>query len=90
MLNQPDDWVIERDAKREVIWLYSAEDDDRSMQCGITLEALQHVHGQGHVPLQAIEAFEPAKAAVRQIFSQKHSTGQFEPDGSLIIRLDDF
>lgn len=65
--------------------IFWGEDDGRRVRCIISREALDD-HFSERDTLRPDAAFQKYRAEIEALASQKHSLGQWEPDGGIVIR----
>jgi hypothetical protein len=75
------------DGSRDVV-LFAADDEERRIQCAITLEAIQERFGSID-KLQALEGFRNHRGRIERVAERLIRRRRLEPDGSVLIRTQD-
>jgi hypothetical protein len=75
------------DESRGVV-AFAVDDDERRIQCAITLEAIQERFGAVQ-KLEALEAFRNHRGRIERVAERLIRRRRLEPDGSVLIRTKD-
>jgi len=67
---------------------FTADDEERRIECAITLEAIQQRFGAPS-KLQALEGFRNHRGRIERIAERLIRRRRLEPDGSVLIRSAD-
>jgi hypothetical protein len=75
------------DGTRDVV-VFTADDEERRIQCAITLEAIQQRFGALD-KLEALEGFRNHRGRIERVAERIIRRRALEPDGSVLIRTKD-
>jgi hypothetical protein len=75
------------DGARDLV-VFTADDEERRIQCAITLEAIQERFGAPE-KLEALEGFRNHRGRIERIAERLIRRRRLEADGSVLIRVKD-